>query len=84
MFRRVLRLTVKLGVIAAIGVGIAMVVKKFTQTPDLPAAPLEPWPPLATDDAASTATDSADAGNGSSAADAPAGEDANEAAPSAN
>jgi hypothetical protein len=46
MFRRLIRLTLKLAVIAAIGYGIAVVVKKLTAPPDGTSAPLEPWPPL--------------------------------------
>jgi hypothetical protein len=46
MFRRLIRLTFKLAVIAAIGYGIAVVVKKLTAPPDGTSAPLEPWPPL--------------------------------------
>jgi hypothetical protein len=49
VFGRLLRLTIRLGVIAGIGVGIALVVKKLTQTPSGPPAQLEPWPPLPQD-----------------------------------
>jgi hypothetical protein len=49
MFRRVFRLTVKLGVIAAVGVGIAVAVKKLTAPPVDTSASLEPWPPLRTE-----------------------------------
>jgi hypothetical protein len=49
MFRRVFRLTIRLGLIAAVGVGIAIVVKKLTTPPESPStADLEPWPPLET------------------------------------
>lgn len=48
MFRRLFRLTFKLTLIAAIGFGIAVVVKKLTAPADTP-VPLEPWPPLQTD-----------------------------------
>ena len=51
MFRRLFRLTFKLTLIAAIGFGIAVVVKKLTAPADTP-VPLEPWPPLQTDPAA--------------------------------
>lgn len=47
--RRVLRISLKLGLIAAIGIGIAVVVKKLTAPPSDTAAPLEPWPPLSTE-----------------------------------
>jgi len=47
--RRVLRITFKIGVIAAIGVGIAVVVKKLTAPPEDTTSSLEPWPPLSTD-----------------------------------
>jgi hypothetical protein len=46
---RLLRVTVKLGVIAAVGFGIAVVVKKLTAPADAPYAS-EPWPPLQTDE----------------------------------
>jgi hypothetical protein len=62
MFRRVLRLTVKLGIIAAVGIGIAVVVKKLTAAPADSSGSLEPWPPLKTD--ASTGDESS---NGDSA-----------------
>lgn len=45
MIRRLFRLIVKLGIIAGVGIGIALVVKKLTAAPE-PPAPLEPWPPL--------------------------------------
>ncbi|MEJ5255216.1 MAG: hypothetical protein WHS89_07705 [Acidimicrobiales bacterium] len=54
MFRRVFRITLKLGLIAAVGVGIAMVIKKLTTPPEAPAS-LEPWPPLSTETTASPA-----------------------------
>ena len=50
MFRRLLRVTVKLGIIAAIGFGIAVVVKKLTAPAEAPYSP-EPWPPLQADKA---------------------------------
>lgn len=43
--RRFFRLLFKLGLLAAIGVGVALVVKKLT-APPLPSDELEPWPPL--------------------------------------
>jgi hypothetical protein len=61
MFRRLLRLTFKLAVIAAIGYGIAVVVKKLTAPPDGTSAPLEPWPPLDEERLAETGTAGADA-----------------------
>lgn len=54
MFRRVFRITFKVGLIAAVGVGIAMVVKKLTAPPEVPAS-LEPWPPLSTETPAGSA-----------------------------
>jgi hypothetical protein len=45
VFRRLLRVTVKLGIIAAVGFGIAVVVKKLTAPAESPYSP-EPWPPL--------------------------------------
>jgi hypothetical protein len=59
MFRRVFRITFKLGVIAAIGVGIAVVVKKLTAPPEIPAS-LEPWPPLSTESPVTSAAPAAD------------------------
>lgn len=49
MFRRVLRLTIKIGIIAGIAVGIAVVVKKLTAPPSDSTGSLEPWPPLKTE-----------------------------------
>jgi len=43
--RRFFRLLFKLGLLAAIGVGVALAVKKLT-APPLPTDELEPWPPL--------------------------------------
>ena len=48
MFRRLFRVTLKLGLIALVGFGIAVVVKKLTAPADT-AAPIEPWPPLPSD-----------------------------------
>lgn len=48
-FRRLFRVTLKLGMLAAIGIGVAVVVKRLTTPPAEPAVPLEPWPPLRTD-----------------------------------
>ena len=45
MFKRFFRVTFKLGLIAAVGFGIAVVVKKLTAPADT-AVPIEPWPPL--------------------------------------
>lgn len=45
MFQRFFRVTFKLGLIAAVGFGIAMVVKRLTAPADT-AVPIEPWPPL--------------------------------------
>jgi hypothetical protein len=42
VLRRLLRLTFKLGLIALIGFGIAVVVKKLTAPADTP-LPIEPW-----------------------------------------
>lgn len=63
MFRRVLRVTIKLGLIAAVGVGIAVVVKKLT-APPADSSSLEPWPPLKTD---SSRSDEDASSNGDSA-----------------
>jgi hypothetical protein len=49
MFRRVFRLTVKLGIIVGVGVGVALVVKKLTAPPVDTSASLAPWPSLETD-----------------------------------
>jgi hypothetical protein len=81
--RRVLRISFKLGLIAAIGVGIAVVVKKLT-APPADSTPLEPWPPLSTETTTGTGADEA-AGDGNGSG--PAGEAeaaAEEPAPSAN
>lgn len=43
--RRFFRLIFKLGLLAAIGVGVALAVKKLTAPPPLPDE-LEPWPPI--------------------------------------
>jgi hypothetical protein len=55
VFRRLFRVTLKLGLIALVGVGIAVVVKKMTAPADT-AAPIEPWPPLPPEGAPSTQT----------------------------
>jgi hypothetical protein len=47
VFKRFFRVTFKLGLIAAVGFGIAVVVKKLTAPADT-AVPIEPWPPLPT------------------------------------
>jgi hypothetical protein len=60
VFRKFFRLTFKLALIAAIGFGIAVVVKKLTAPADT-AVPLEPWPPLSTDPTASASAASSDA-----------------------
>lgn len=52
--RRVLRVSIRIGVIAAIGIGIAVVVKKLTAPPADTSSSLEPWPPLSTDIGTST------------------------------
>ncbi len=44
--KRFFRLLFKLGILAAIGFGIAMAVKKLTAAPEMADTPLEPWPPL--------------------------------------
>jgi hypothetical protein len=49
VFKRLLRVTIKLGLIAAIGFGVAVVVRKLTAPADSPAG-LEPWPPLQADE----------------------------------
>jgi hypothetical protein len=54
VFRRLFRVTFKLALIAAIGFGIAVVVKKLTAPADTP-VPLEPWPPLPTDPSTASA-----------------------------
>ena len=51
VFKRLLRVTVKLGLIAAIGFGVAVVVRKLTAPAASPSAP-EPWPPLQADERA--------------------------------
>ncbi|WP_334143401.1 hypothetical protein [Rhabdothermincola sp.] len=94
MIRRVFRITFKLGLIAAVGVGIAVVVKKLTAPPEVPAS-LEPWPPLSTETPAgasseqslSTSEVGAEATNGEAASDAPSEAEVSavgEAAPSNN
>jgi hypothetical protein len=42
------RTILKLGLLAAIGIGVALAVKKLTAPPPLPDE-LEPWPPLPPD-----------------------------------
>jgi hypothetical protein len=61
MFKRLLRLTFKLAIIAAIGYGIAVVVKRLTAPPDGTSAPLEPWPPLDSERFSETGTTAASA-----------------------
>ncbi len=56
--RRFFRLVFKLGLLAAIGVGVALAVKKLTAPPPLPDE-LEPWPPINTDPAPSESVDTA-------------------------
>jgi hypothetical protein len=77
MFRRLIRLTFKLAVIAAIGYGLAVVVKKLTAPPDGTSAPLEPWPPLETDRVADVATAAATAAAETVDATIGAGENSN-------
>lgn len=67
MFRRLLRVTFKLTLIAAVGYGIAMVVKKLTAPADT-GMPMEPWPPLPSDAATPAAADPSST-NGDTAAD---------------
>lgn len=55
MFKRLFRVVFRLAVIAAIGYGIAMVVKKLTAPAEAP-LPVEPWPPLAPEPTAPTST----------------------------
>jgi hypothetical protein len=55
VFRRLFRVTFKLGVIAAVGFGIAVVVKRLTAPADT-SAPIEPWPPLPAEKAVPTNT----------------------------
>jgi hypothetical protein len=61
------RVTFKLTLIAAVGYGIAMAVKKLTAPADT-GVPIEPWPPLPADAATAAATDSSST-NGDAAAD---------------
>ena len=62
MFKRLFRVMFKLGLIAAIGFGIAVVVKRLTAPADT-AVPIEPWPPLPSQSPTPTHT------NGETAAD---------------
>ena len=57
--KRLFRLLFKLGVLAAIGFGIAMAIKKLTATPEMAEMPLEPWPPLEPNPASSVDNGSA-------------------------
>lgn len=68
MFRRLLRVTLKLALIAAVGFAVAAVVKKLTTPPPLPEA--EPWPPLQPDERGNGETSSSS--SSSSAANATA------------
>lgn len=54
VLRRLLRLTFKLGLIALIGFGIAVLVRKFTAPADTP-VPAEPWPPSQTESSGAAA-----------------------------
>jgi hypothetical protein len=60
--RRLFRFTFKLGAIVAVGVGIAVVVKKLTAPPEDSSASLEPWPPLKTDETTGLASSSTASG----------------------
>ena len=79
MFRRVARITFKLGLIAAVAVGVAVVVKKLTAPPPAPAS-LEPWPPLATEAPAPTESVS----TGAEGSNGEAATTSEETAPSSN
>jgi hypothetical protein len=78
VFRRVARITFKLGIIAAVAVGVAVVVKKLTAPPPPPAS-LEPWPPLAGDTPATESTSTGAEGSNGEAATT-----SEETAPSSN
>jgi hypothetical protein len=78
VFRRVARITFKLGIIAAVAVGVAVVVKKLTAPPPPPAS-LEPWPPLAGDTPATEPTSTGAEGSNGEAATT-----SEETAPSSN
>lgn len=58
VFRRLSRVVFRLTLIAAIGYGIAVVVKKVTGPADAP-MPIDPWPPLAGGDGSPASTDTA-------------------------
>jgi len=55
VFKRLFRVVFRLAVIAAIGYGIAMVVKKLTAPAEAP-LPVDPWPPLAPEPTTPTST----------------------------
>lgn len=55
MFKRLFRVVFRLTLIAAVGYGIAVAVKKLTAPADGP-LPIEPWPPLAPEPTAPTST----------------------------
>jgi hypothetical protein len=55
VFKRLFRVVFRLALIAAIGYGIAVAVKKLTAPADGP-LPIEPWPPLAPEPTAPTST----------------------------
>jgi len=63
VFRRLFRVTFKLGMIAAIGFGIAVVVRKLTAPADN-APPIEPWPPLTPEGVGETGQASVASANG--------------------
>jgi hypothetical protein len=71
MFRRVFRVTLKLGIIAAVGVGIAIVVKRLTTPPEVAfERPDSPWPSVSVpSQPAEPVADDTSADNGSIAAD---------------
>ncbi len=54
--RRFFRVVFKLGLLAGIGVGVAVAVKKLTAPPPLPDE-LEPWPPLSPEPAEAPITE---------------------------
>lgn len=63
VFKRLSRVVFRLALIAAIGYGIAVVVKKLTAPAD-DSAPIDPWPPLAPDSTDVGGVDGEDARGG--------------------
>jgi len=74
----------KIAIVAAIIVGIAVVVKKLTAAPDDSSASLEPWPPLTPDTSAVTDTVKDAAEDVAEAAEDAASDVAEAATPSSN